>query len=287
MEAKTQVSQRLQQFLDHYKLTARQAAVKMGDEKSGKIYKLLSGDAKPGFDTLTQMLEVWPDLSADWLVMGRGPMVHDGSKAKSEKSNATGGGLNNWQVLTITVDRDGEENTLLVPLAAQAGYPSLCNEAVYLSDMKPYHLPGFERGTYRAFEVSGVSMSPTFGHRDIVVCSVVDRKELLKPWECYVVVTSENVLLKRISATITDPKGTVELHSDNPGYEPYRIPVADIMQLWMVRGYLSSSIPARPMDRTVQTMERLQEVIELLGHDYHEVRRFLEENSTQPVPQLR
>ncbi|GAA3959496.1 hypothetical protein GCM10022407_03290 [Hymenobacter antarcticus] len=294
MEPTAHVSQRLQQVLEHYQLTARQAAVKMGDEKSGKIYKLLSGDAKPGFDTLTQMLEVWPELSADWLVMGRGPMVHGvavppvaGAKAaESKPSSDAWKNLGNFKVLTVTVDRVGKENTLLVPLTAQAGYPSLCNEAVYLQDMHPYHLPGFEWGTYRAFEVSGTSMSPTFGHKDIVVCSVVDRKDLLKPWECYVIVTSENLLLKRISTIITDADESFELHSDNPGYEPYRLPVADIQQLWMVRGYLSTSIPARPLDKTVQTMERLQEVIELLGHDYHEVRRFLEE-STHNAAQLR
>ena len=297
MEPTAHVSQRLQQVLDHYQLTARQAAVKMGDEKSGKIYKLLSGDAKPGFDTLTQMLEVWPELSADWLVMGRGPMVRGGEAepakasgkaqaADSKQQSEPWKNLGNFKVLTVTVDREGKENTLLVPLTAQAGYPSLCNEAVYLQDMQPYHLPGFEWGTYRAFEVSGTSMSPTFGHKDIVVCSVVDRKDLLKPWECYVIVTSENLLLKRVSTVITEADETFELHSDNPGYEPYRLPVADIQQLWMVRGYLSTSIPARPMDKTVQTMERLQEVIELLGHDYHEVRRFLEENVQQPA-QLR
>ena len=133
MEPTAHVSQRLQQVLDHYQLTARQAAVKMGDEKSGKIYKLLSGDAKPGFDTLTQMLEVWPELSADWLVMGRGPMVHGAEQAppaakskgaESKQQSEPWKNLGNFNVLTVTVDRDGKENTLLVPLKAQAGYPS-------------------------------------------------------------------------------------------------------------------------------------------------------------------
>ena len=48
----------------------------------------------------------------------------------------------NFRVLTITVDGDKNENMLLVPLTAQAGYPLLHNEAVYLQDMKPYHLRG-------------------------------------------------------------------------------------------------------------------------------------------------
>ena len=284
MENVTNVGQRLQLVLDHYKLTARQAAVKMGDEKSGKIYKLLSGDAKPGFDTLTQMLELWPELSADWFVTGRGAMVRGPEKPAASGKGAATGPTPQGRVHALADPGDGdrEENTVLVPIAAQASYPSLFTEGKYLQDLKRYHLPGFERGSYRAFEVSGVGMSPTFGHKDIVVCSFVDRKDLLKPWECYVVVTSENILFKRIGSVIADADEAFELHSDNPGYEPYRLPVADITQLWMVRGCLSTSIPARPLDRTKQAMERLEKAIELLGHDYHEVRRYLEESAGSP-----
>ena len=92
-----------------------------------------SGDAKPGFDTLTQMLEVWPELLADWLVMGRGPMVR-GEQTPAPASKPAGDWTNwgNFQVLTVTVDGDKNENMLLVPLTAQAGYPLLHNEAVYL-----------------------------------------------------------------------------------------------------------------------------------------------------------
>lgn len=99
------------------------------------------------------------------------------------------------------------------------------------------------------------------------------------------IVTSENILLKRISTVTGDADETFELYSDNPGYEPCRLPVVDITQLWMVWGYLSTSTLARP-PRTAQTIERLQEVVELLGHDYYEVRCYLEESVHTP-PALR
>ena len=288
MEATPHVGQRLQQFLDHYKLTARQAAVKMGDEKSGKIYKLLSGDAKPGFDTLTKMLAVWPELSADWLVMGRGPMVHGKAAVGNAPSppTAPARGVFSQQLVTVTVDRTGKDATLMVPLTAQAGYPTHFNDRVFLEDMKPYTVPGFEMGSYRAFEVDGLSMYPTFAPSDVVVCSLVDRWDLLRPGRCYVVVTAENVLLMRINTPITDPTASVELVSDNITYETYSVPVEDVMQVWMVRGYVSTTIQSRP-DPKGDVLERLQEAIETLGHDYHEVRRFMEESTRGRGPLMK
>ncbi|HEX8429171.1 S24 family peptidase [Hymenobacter sp.] len=180
------------------------------------------------------------------------------------------------RVIVVTVDDKGKENTVLIPIPAQAGYSVAHNEAVFLQDMKPYRIPGFEHGTYRAFEVSGDSMEPTINHRDIVVASFVDKWSLLKPDEIYVVVTSENVLLKRIPHRIVDMNKPVQLLSDNPHRRPYSVDAVDITELWMVRGYVSTYIPTRPDI----TSERLWEVIELLGHDRMEVRRYLEEHNT-------
>ncbi|MGI4883975.1 MAG: S24 family peptidase [Janthinobacterium lividum] len=257
------------------------------------MYKILQG-AEPSFPTLVDFLKAFPAVSGDWLLLGAGAMMREGAQPAPAKDEAASTKIaaptkfeashsDGLRVLTVTVDKDDEENTVLFPREAQAGYPTRMNDAVYLKDMKPYHIPGFEGGSYRAFEVDGLSMAPTFGNRDIVVCSYVDRWHLLKPWECYVVVTQENLLLKRIGDVITDRRGTVELFSDNPGYDPYTLPVSDLVQLWQVRGYLSTAVPPRP-DRQGNILERLQEVIELLGHDYHEVRRYLEENVPLRAP---
>ncbi len=274
---------RIKQLFEHYRLSTYEANQKLGYARSSKLYKVLSGDVKPSYETTTDLLSAFPDVSAEWLLMGKGPMLHSAQPAAIEMPKPAAqlprAVFSSAQVLTVTLDRTGNETTMLVPLSVQAGYPTLCNEAVYLQDMKSYHLPGFEYGEYRAFEVDGDSMYPTFRHRDIVVCKSVDRLDLLKPDECYVVVTHENLLLKRIPAVITDRRGTFELHSDNPAFKPYKLPVEDLQQLWMVRGYLSSNIPGKPDYTAARLMERLQEVIELLGHDYNEVRQFLNQGT--------
>ena len=280
---------RIKQLFEHYRLSTYEANQKLGYARSSKLYKVLSGDVKPSYETTTDLLSAFPEVSAEWLLMGKGPMLRTAQPEQSAQADPIElpkptmqlqrAVFSNAQIHTVTVDRTGNESTMLVPLAVQAGYPTLCNEAVYLQDMKSYELPGFEYGEYRAFEVDGDSMHPTFRHRDIVVCKHVDRLDLLKPDECYVIVTLENLLLKRIPAVITDRRGMFELHSDNPAFKPYKLPVADLQQLWIVRGYLSTNIPGKPDYTAARLMERLQEVIELLGHDYNEVRQFLNQGA--------
>lgn len=280
---------RIKNLFEHHSASIYEVSRKLGHGRNSKLYKVLSGDVKPGYETLVEILTMFPSTSAEWLLMGKGPMLRGAGEVPMTSGNIMTArptapaerGLTSGQVLAVTVDRLGNENTLLVPIRAQAGYQRAYNEPVYLQNMIPYHIPGFENGTFRAFEVAGDSMSPSFGHRDIVVCSYVERWDLLKPWESYVVVTPENVLLKRIGAIITDRRAMVTLYSDNSqAYPPYELPVADLSELWMVRGYLSNNPPGRP-DALI---ERLREVIEALGHDYHEVRRYLEENAPSVAP---
>ena len=124
-------------------------------------------------------------------------------------------------------------------------------------------------------------MLPIINHSDIVVSSVVERWDLLQPGRMYVVVTAEGVMLKRLRARITDLEGTVTLYSDNLNVGPYELPAADIMELWMVRGYISTYIPSTPD----VTAERLWQVFDLLGLDRGEVRRHLDENAPYTAPQ--
>jgi len=265
-------------------MTARQAALKMGDEKSGKIYKILSGDVKPGFDTLTRMFEVFPDLSADWLITGRGSMLVGGvampvsRRLPALRTETAVGGAS--RVLAVTVGLDGEENIEFVPIRAHAGYTRQHNEPVFHEQLSHYRVPGFESGTFRAFEVAGDSMEPTINHSDIVVASFVDNWRLLEPNYLYVVVTSESVMLKRLRARITDEDQEVLLYSDNYYHKPYALEASEISQLWRVRGYISTYLPSAPD----VTIERLWEVIDTVGLDRGEVRRHLEENAPSHAP---
>lgn len=274
---------RLKALLEHYRLSATEANERLGYKgRNSKLYKLLSNEVRPSYETLVDVLAAFPEVSPGWLLLGSGPMLT--SRAAPAARAAVADGrlpvVNSGHVLAITVDKDGDDNLELVPIRAQAGYTIQHSEPVFVGDLPRYRVPGFEGGKFRAFEVAGDSMEPTLNHRDIVVCSYVDNWRLLEPGEMYVVVTSESVMLKRIRERITGQDMTVLLYSDNYHRKPYPMDTADITELWRVRGYISSYLPSSP-DITV---ERLWEVIEQLGFDKMEVRRHLGENGSNSVP---
>ena len=284
MDNPSVVSVRINQIMQHYGLNANSLTQKLGYPSNSKMYKLLGG-TEPSFPTLVDILSTFPDVSPGWLVLGQGPMLAAVGAAPTQSQSQTQTNnrlpvVNSGQVVTITVDKDGNDNLELVPIPAQAGYAVQHNEAVFMKDLPRYRVPGFEHGKFRAFEVSGDSMEPTLNHRDIVVCSYVDNWRLLVPDDIYVVVTDESVMLKRIRHRITDLAGEVMLHSDNSHRRPYPLDATEITQLWRVRGYISSYLPSAPD----VTIERLWEVIEQLGFDKGEVRRHLDENAPAHAP---
>ena len=292
VEKLSPVTVRVQELFDHLGLNASSATKALGYNTTSKLYKILQG-SEPSLPTLVDFQRKWPELSLDWSVLGEGSMLRGrtgGAAATSDRAvsgrTASAKGLpvvNGGKVLAITVDKDGNDNLELVPIHAQAGYAVQHNEAVFVQDLPRYRVPGFEHGKYRAFEVAGDSMEPTLNHRDIVLCSYVDNWRLLVPDDMYVVVTTQSVMLKRIRQRITDLDSEVLLHSDNSHRRPYPLDVADITELWRVRGYLSTYLPTAP-DVTV---ERLWEVIEALGFDKGEVRRHLDENAPNAAPNAR
>ena len=278
MEQANDAKSRIAAWLAYKELNANLAAQQLGYANSSKLYKILQG-TNPGFDTLAEFFTLWPDLSPDWLILGNGPMVR-GEADTPTRTATLQQVVRGDKVVVVTVDDKGKENTVLVPIPAQAGYSMSHNEAVYLQQFGTYKIPGFERGEFRAFEVAGDSMAPTINHRDVVVASRVEELRLLEPGEVYVVVTAESVMLKRIKNRLRANDDEVLLHSDNPHRLPYGMETRDIQELWRVRGYVSSYIPSAP-DITV---ERLWEVIEQLGFDRGEVRRHLIENAPSDAP---
>jgi transcriptional regulator with XRE-family HTH domain len=64
---------RLLKFLTREKLSSARFAEIIGVQPSG-ISHILSGRNKPGFDFIQKILENYPALNAEWLIMGRGSM---------------------------------------------------------------------------------------------------------------------------------------------------------------------------------------------------------------------
>lgn len=66
-----QFAQRLQQLLDYYGITASALADTINVQRSS-ISHLLSERNKPSLDFIMKILEVYPEVSWEWLLHGKG-----------------------------------------------------------------------------------------------------------------------------------------------------------------------------------------------------------------------
>jgi transcriptional regulator with XRE-family HTH domain len=180
--------------------------------------------------SLDQLLNV--DLSA----MGEGNLENP----KEIKKYAS---TQNLRILTITVDKENNENIELVPAKAAAGYTIGYADADYLRDLPKYQLPFLSKGrTYRAFEISGDSMLPLLPG-SVVIGEYVDNWNSLKDGAvCVVVSKNEGVVLKKVYNRIAE-RGTLMLKSNNIAYSPYEIFAEDVLEIWRFSAYVSKDFP--------------------------------------------
>ena len=71
------MNRRLQQFLSAENLTQAQFADAIGVARAS-ISHILAGRNKPGFEFIERMAVAYPDISLDWLILGKGKMYKRG-----------------------------------------------------------------------------------------------------------------------------------------------------------------------------------------------------------------
>lgn len=159
-------------------------------------------------------------------------------------------GLTGPRVLAITVDaRDGAENIELVPQRAAAGYLNGFADPEFVAELPRFRLPmgGLRDGTFRAFEINGDSMLPLASGTVVVGRYVTDPTRDVRDGQPYVVVSpQEGIVFKRLFRRGRNGSASFELRSDNPAFEPYELPMADVSELWEARAYLSTAFPPAP-----------------------------------------
>ncbi|WP_139255048.1 hypothetical protein [Hymenobacter psychrophilus] len=87
MAVVTTVGQRFTQLISHLELSKNAFAVSL-DKTATVIQHLVDERNKPGFDLLCRVFEVYPNVSKDWLMEGRGPMLTDAPEAPAQPAPA-------------------------------------------------------------------------------------------------------------------------------------------------------------------------------------------------------
>lgn len=199
--------------------------------------------ADPKYELLKK-LALYFDVSIDALI---NETIDDKWKPKQLSTTSP------LRVLSITVDKEDNENIELVPMKASAGYLNGYADPEFVGSLPKFYLPMFKQGTFRAFEIKGDSMLP-LQSGSIVIGEYVENWADIKSAETYVVISkNEGVVYKRIGNKYKENK-KLKLVSDNPVYDPYEINGNDILEVWKAKAYFSTHMPEPAPEPTMESV---------------------------------
>lgn len=78
---------RLIKVLNHFGLTATRLADEIGVQRSG-ISHILSGRNQPGYEFIVKLLTRFPEINAEWLLMGKGTLLKEKEVVVENKTTA-------------------------------------------------------------------------------------------------------------------------------------------------------------------------------------------------------
>jgi transcriptional regulator with XRE-family HTH domain len=140
--------------------------------------------------------------------------------------------IGNKRVLfPITVDGANEDLIEIVPVEASAGYLRGYSDPEYIEHLNKIKLPFLPTGTHRAFPIKGDSMLPVKSGSYIVARFVEDIRNI-KDGKTYIILTlNDGIVYKRVFSKIEE-HNMLLLASDNKKYDPYYVPVDEVLELW-------------------------------------------------------
>lgn len=132
-------------------------------------------------------------------------------------------------VLPIKVDQDGNNQIEIIPQKASMGYLNGYGDPEYIESLETISLPFLKGGKFRAFPADGDSMPP-YKNGTYIVGKYVENLSDLKTDRTYVfITTNDGISYKRFQFHEADG---IWVKSDNQFYEPYKIPLSEIKEIW-------------------------------------------------------
>jgi len=185
-----------------------------------------------------------------WLMDGVGTMYGNDNAASTSRGAIP---------LVVQVDKDDEENIVMVDRKAAAEYLQHQQDPDFISKLPSFRLPGFYGKSFRAFEITGDSMLPGINPGDMIVGSYVESLNEIRNGSVYIVVTHDgSIVAKRVTALGND---IYELKSDNVVYEPYAVKAEDIAQIWKAESRITKKFEAPAGNERLSSLEqRLNEL---------------------------
>ena len=170
-----------------------------------------------------------------WLLTGKGEML----KKEEEPIVKIVEGRDLVPKVVVVNEEDDESFIPLVEYKAQAGYLTGYLDKNYIEKLPMYNVPGLYGGTYRMFQVKGLSMYPTLQDGSYVIGEFVESWEYMTDNRVYIIVTvNEGIIVKRVKNRINKYQ-SLYCSSDNREYGNIRIPIEDVKEVWEAKMHLS------------------------------------------------
>jgi transcriptional regulator with XRE-family HTH domain len=227
--------------------------------------------AQPGLDVLLQFSDYYR-ISLDTLLKVDLSKLSETQLRQLEAGEDVFLRGGNLRILASTVNSENQENIELVPVKAQAGYTNGFSDPEYIKELQVFQLP-FLSGEkkYRTFQLQGDSMLPIPEKAWVTGEFVLDWKTLKTGEACIVLTINDGIVFKIVENKIEED-GELLLYSLNPLYEPYRIHVNEIQEIWRFTHFISHEIPDPiiPENQLVKTVASLKQDLDKLKMNWKE-----------------
>lgn len=161
------------------------------------------------------------------------------------------------RILATTVNADNDDNAEFVPVKAKAGYTSGYGDPDFIASLPHFSLPQLPKNRkHRMFPTTGDSMSPVPEGAYVVGEYVEDWKSLKDRTPCVVVTREDGIVFKLVTPRAGGASKALLLESLNSIYAGYEVALADVLELWCFKGYLSETMPEaeEPMEEVARAV---------------------------------
>ena len=184
--------------------------------QTGLSVGFLDSGSSLGVDKARIIINKYPDISLNWLVMGKGEMLSTDSDRQIAIAKQTSAG-----------------GIPLIPIEAIAGVLSGNSTQIMDRECEHYNIPMFQ-GAEFLIRISGDSMLPKYYSGDIVACKRLPIDTFFQWNKVYVLDSEQGVIIKRVRPGRDDRH--VTLVSENTAYAPFELPLERVYSIALVIG---------------------------------------------------
>lgn len=195
-------------------------------ERIGMTYGSFKGKAKESplnSNAIANILSIYPDISAEWLLTGEGSMIKD--------PPAT---INPNPVISTPVKASDVETRPRIPLNVAAGSLSSCLDGVtlYQCEQLPV-ISAFPRYDFTII-VRGESMEPEYQSGDELAGIYIKNTSFIQ-WGCaHILDTAQGIIVKHIY----DDDENILCKSENPRFSEFKIHKSEVYNIALVIGLI-------------------------------------------------